>query len=77
MPSKKRDGMTAIYVEIPDDMAAELEGFVKQFPLGAKADHVRLALRRHMDSPPTIVTTPLPPVTVEVPAEKPKGRAKP
>lgn len=67
MPAKKREGMTALYAEIPDEMMAELEEFVARYPIGGKADHLRLALRRHMDSPPTVAVPRLPPIEVEAP----------
>lgn len=72
MPTQKRPGVTGVYVELADDVVAELEELVDRLPLGSKADHIRLAVRRHLDSPPTVTVPPLPPATVEV-REKPTG----
>jgi hypothetical protein len=74
MPTKKRPGLTGVYVEIPDEMVAELEKLCARLPLGNKADHIRLALRRHLDHPPTVAVSDLP--AVAVPAIAPKGSRK-
>ena len=71
---KKRDGWTGIFVELPNELVAELDEFVSRYPLGGKADHIRLALRRHMDTPPTVAVPALPPVEASPPPKK--GRAK-
>lgn len=77
MPPSKRPGVTGVYVELPDELMAEFEKFVDGFPVGTKAQHIRLALRRHMDHPPEAKVVPLPPVTMEGPAKpkkKPRGK---
>lgn len=74
MPPKKRPGMTGFYVELPDELLAEFERFVESFPLGSKAQHVRLALRRHMDNPPKAVITPHGETPMEGPAKPKKGK---
>jgi hypothetical protein len=71
MPPKKRPKMTGLYVEVPDELLARLSGLVDSLPLGGKADHVRLAIQRHCDHPPTVDCPELPPV--KVPA---KGKRK-
>lgn len=76
MPPKKRPGVTGFYVELPDDLLAEFEAFVDGFPIGTKAQHVRLAMRRHIDHPPTAKVSPLPPVIIEGPAKTPKRKGK-
>jgi len=76
MPTKKRPGMTGVYVEIPDEMNAELEAIAGSLPLGGKADHVRMAIRRHLDNPPRVESTPLPPVPSDPPKPAPKKPKK-
>lgn len=76
MPSKKRPGVTGVYVEMADEMVAELDALAASLPLGSKADHIRLAVRRHLDSPPTVAVPPPPPVACE--PDPPKvAKAKP
>jgi hypothetical protein len=79
MPTKKRPGLTGVYVEIPDEVVAELEALCERLPLGGKADHIRLAVRRHLDNPPTVTVPPLPAVTVALEssdaAKKPRKRS--
>lgn len=80
MPAKKRPGMTGVYFEVPDDQIAELDALVLRLPLGNRADHLRLALRRHLDAPPTVAVPDVAPAAVpavESPAPKTKKpRAK-
>lgn len=76
MPPKKRPGMTGFYVELPDALLAEFERFVDGFPVGTKAQHARLALRRHMDSPPEAKIAPLPAATIEGQAKPKKRKGK-
>ena len=73
-----RPGRTMTFFELPDELAREFEAFVDSFPVGTKAQHVRLALRRHMDHPPEAKVGPLPPTTMEGPAKvkKPKGKGR-
>lgn len=73
MPPKKRPGVTGVYVEIPDALLARLEALVGSLPIGGKADHIRLAIQRHCDHPPTVEMPELPPSNV--PAKK-KGKKK-
>jgi len=78
MPAKKRPGVTGVYFEVPDELLAELDALILRLPLGNRADHLRLALRRHLDAPPTVAVPAVAPVAVpavEVPAPK-KLRAK-
>jgi hypothetical protein len=78
MPAKKRPGVTGIYFEVPDEDVARLDALIERLPLGNRADHLRLALRRHLDAPPTVAVPDTPPVAVppvEPPAPK-KPRAK-
>ena len=75
MPAKKRPGVTGVYVEIPDEMVAELDELAEKMPLGNKADHIRLAVKRHLANPPTVTVPDLPPVILP-PAEMPKRARK-
>lgn len=76
MPKEKREGVTGVYVEYPDELLAALDELVARLPLGNRADHMRLALARHLDSPPTVAVPALP--AVEKPAEEPKpARGRP
>lgn len=72
MPPKKRPGMTGVYVELPDDLLAKLTGLVDDLPIGSKADHIRLAIQRHCDNPPTVECPELPPVAVPARATRKK-----
>jgi hypothetical protein len=73
MPPKKRPGMTGVYVELPDELLARLERLVGSVPIGGKADHIRLAIRRHCDYPPTVEYPDLPPVMVPTKAKPRRG----
>ena len=66
-------GVTAVYFELPDDLLARLERLVGALPIGSKADHIRLAILRHCDHPPSVEFPDLPAVTV--PAKKARSRA--
>lgn len=70
----KRPGKTGVFVELPDDLLAELDVMCGTLPLGNRTDHIRLAIRRHIDCPPTVTTPQLPPILVE--AEPPKKKSK-
>jgi hypothetical protein len=74
MPPKKRPGMTPLYVEIPDEMAEQLADLCDRLPLGGKADHVRLAIARHLKTPPTVDVPDLPPMKVKPPKPPPPAR---
>lgn len=69
-----RAGMTPMFIELSDEDAARLDALIASLPLGGKADHIRLAVRRHLDNPPTVAVPQLPPATV---APKPKPARKP
>jgi hypothetical protein len=77
MPAKKRPGVTGVYVEFADEMVAELDALVASMPLGGKADHIRLAVRRHLDAPPAVAVPELPPVALPAAEPKPKRGRKP
>ena len=64
MPPKKRLGMTGVYVELPDELLARLESLCESIPIGGKADHIRLAIDRHIRNPPILQVPELPPETV-------------
>lgn len=70
MPSKPRDGMRALYVELPADLDERLRTFCDQ--VGKKvADQVRVAIRRHLDyPPPQLDVPPLPDVASGNAAQK-------
>ena len=72
MPAKKRPGLTGVYVEIPDEMHAALEELVKRLPLGSKADHIRLAIARHLDAPPKVEQPALEELTLPAKEEGPR-----
>jgi hypothetical protein len=79
MPTEKRPGKKGVYVELPEDLDAEFRAFVESFPVGGIAQHVQWAIRRHMDTPPTIAAaSPVKPMSVpaEPPAKPKKGRGK-
>jgi len=71
MPSQIRPGKKALYVELPDELDAELRAYCDRFGLKL-ADEVRLAIRRHLANPPLRDVPPLPPVTVPSLAKKGK-----
>lgn len=77
MPTKKRPGLTGVYVELPDEMVAELEALVKKLPIGSKADHIRLAVRRHIDNPPAVIVPSLPPTAIEGKPDPAPAKGKP
>lgn len=79
MPVKKRPGMTGVYVELADEKIAALEKLVDSLPLGSKADHIRLAIDRHLAHPPTVEVVALPVEAVKPPDPPPakKPAAKP
>lgn len=76
MPAKKRPGVTGVYVELPDSDVAALDALVAKLPLGGKADHIRLAVRRHLAHPPTVSVPELPPEEAKPdPAPAPKKKS--
>jgi hypothetical protein len=77
MPAKKRPGMTGVYFEIADEDLAALEKLAASLPLGGKADHLRLAVKRHLANPPTVEVGALPPLPKPAPAPPRKRRKAP
>jgi hypothetical protein len=76
MPKAKPPGRTGMYVELPDELVARLDDLVRRLPLGGKADHVRMALERHLASPPTVAVPELAPTAVaSSPAPAPAKKA--
>jgi hypothetical protein len=75
MPTDKRPGKKGVYFEFPDEFLREFRAFVDAFPLGTATEHVLLALRRHMATPPTVAAPGLPPVGADglSPKKKPPG----
>jgi hypothetical protein len=67
MPMKKRPGMVGLYVELRQEQRDRLQQLVDSLPLGGIADHVRLAIDRHLDNPPTVGTAELPATRFEAP----------
>ena len=51
MPSEKRKGWVGRYIELPDGLDRELKAFVESHG-GRWAEHVRMAIRRHLAYPP-------------------------
>ncbi len=76
MPKEKPPGRTGVYVELPDGLLARLDTLVGSLPLGGKADHIRLAVSRHVDSPPVLTLPPLAPVPPP-PADAPPAKRRP
>src|SRR5580704_2620861 len=73
MPTRPSKGVIAKYVELPSDLATEVEAFAKGRKESFKAV-VEMALRRHMANPPPPPPppalpplAPLPPVTANEP----------
>lgn len=74
MPSQPRPGKKALYVELTDELDAELRAYCEGRGLKL-ADEVRLAIRRHLANPPPSTVPPLPPLPPAT-VEKPKGKRK-
>lgn len=67
MPIRPSKGVTAKYLELPSELAAEAEAFAKSRGESFKAV-VEMALRRHLaNPPPPPVPLPPPPVPPIVP----------
>jgi hypothetical protein len=77
MPSVDRPGKRGMYVELPEDLDAEFRAFVEKYPLGTISQHVVLAIRRHMASPPAVEVAKLPAVKVQAPPPGTKRRGRP
>ena len=59
MPIAKRPGRTAISIDIPDDLDAELRAYCAA--IGSKVTaEIRLAIKRHLQYPPARETPKLP-----------------
>jgi hypothetical protein len=69
MPSQARPGKKALYVELPDEIDAELRAYCDRHGLKL-ADEVRLAIRRHLANPPPKGVPPLPPLIVPAPTKR-------
>lgn len=72
MPAKDRPGKKGIYVELPEDVDKELRELVESLPLGGIAQHVIMAIRRHLASPPTVTIPDLPPIAM--PSQSPLAK---
>ena len=55
MPSEKRPGWTAMCVELPDELYAQLVNFCTDRD-STKAEEIRSAIRRHLAYPPPVKT---------------------
>lgn len=68
----QRPGVTGVYVELPDEQVAALDALIERLPLGGRADHIRLALARHLAAPPSVHVPEVPVANVPQPAPAPK-----
>jgi hypothetical protein len=68
--------MVAVYVEVPEELDREFRAMIERVGLGGVADHIRLAMRRHLASPPSVEVPLLPHAGVPTPDPAPAAKSK-